>query len=162
MSNLVVCSNEYEDNYCVSDVLQYIIRPKSPTDYVDWHGLGVLESSILHASDSFHAIKSIYEKENGKQLHHFILNLDASSPLIYSWLHIVGFKTLQFIFDKGYQCVMAFHTNTYTPHIHIVINSINFKNGKRLDQVQSFYNQVLYYLKYEFSALRWESSVIYK
>lgn len=162
MSNIIVCNSEYTDKNSVYDVLHYIVKPKQINTYIDWYGLGVLESSIQNASDSFLAIKKIYGKEDGKQLHHFVISPYTGFPMNIAIIHLIGFQILQYVYDIGFQGVIAYHGNTFTPHIHIVINSISYKDGSRLNNIKAFYNKLLYFLKYYYGNLKWEDGVIYK
>lgn len=83
------------------------------------------------ARDQFISVKQAYGKEDGIQAYHGYLSFKEQdiSP---SLAQKIGMKFAKEVWGNRFQVVVTTHLNTKHLHCHYVINSISFKDGKRL------------------------------
>jgi hypothetical protein len=53
----------------------------------------------------------------------------------------MGTKIAEFYYNQGFQVIIVFHNDTDTPHLHLMINSVNFRTGKMFSQSISGLNR---------------------
>lgn len=83
------------------------------------------------ARDQFVSVKQGYGKEDGIQAYHGYLSFkeqDISPELAQK----IGMEFANEVWGKRFQVVVTTHLNTKHLHCHYVINSVSFKDGKRL------------------------------
>ena len=83
------------------------------------------------ARDQFVSVKKAYGKDDGIQAYHGYLSFkeqDISPELAQK----IGMEFANEVWGKRYQIVVTTHLNTKHLHCHYVINSVSFKDGKRL------------------------------
>ena len=83
------------------------------------------------ARDQFISVKQAYGKEDGIQAYHGCLSFKEQniSP---SLAQKIGMEFAKEVWGDRFQVVVTTHLNTKHLHCHYVINSISFKDGKRL------------------------------
>ena len=74
--------------------------------------------------------KEYFNKENGIQGHHFIQSFSPDEEIDLELAHQVGIEWSQ-KFIKDYEFVLATHKDKDHIHNHIIINSVNVKDGKK-------------------------------
>ena len=84
------------------------------------------------AEMEMNTVKNCFGKTGGRQYYHFIQSFSPEDKLSFETAHEIGVKFSE-TFD-GYQCVVATHMNTDNIHNHIIMNSVNFRNGKKYHQ----------------------------
>lgn len=118
-----------EEQYqALKDVLSYA-KDEEKTEqefYVD--GINCNPST---ARDQFISIKQAYGKEDGIQAYHGYLSFKEQdiSPML---AQKIGMEFAKEVWGDRFQVVVTTHLNTKHLHCHYVINSISFKDGKRL------------------------------
>lgn len=83
----------------------------------------------------FQDIKEIHQKTSGVQYYTLIQsfeNEEEKEKYNVDDIHQMGVELAQVFADKGYQVVIKTNANTNNLHNHIVINSVNQYNGKKL------------------------------
>lgn len=79
------------------------------------------------------ATKKQYNKYNkGRDKIHFIQSFSPNDNLTCEQAHEIGMKMAEYF--KGFQVVVATHIDKKHLHNHIVLNSVNFENGKKFHQ----------------------------
>lgn len=79
------------------------------------------------------ATKKQYNKYNkGRDKIHFIQSFSPNDNLTYEQAHQIGMKMAEYF--KGFQVVVATHIDKKHLHNHIILNSVNFENGKKFHQ----------------------------
>lgn len=69
----------------------------------------------------------------GRQYIHIVQSFSKKDELDYRKAHEIGINLANYF--KGFQVLVATHTNReYIIHNHLIINSVNFKNGKKFNQ----------------------------
>ena len=83
------------------------------------------------AREQFVSVKKAYGKEDGIQAYHGYLSFKEQniSPEL---AQKIGMEFANEVWGKRFQVVVTTHLNTKHLHCHYVINSVSFKDGKRL------------------------------
>lgn len=118
-----------EEQYqALKDVLSYAKDEEKTEQEFYVEGINCNPST---ARDQFISIKQAYGKEDGIQAYHGYLSFKEQdiSP---SLAQKIGMKFAQEVWGDRFQVVVTTHLNTKHLHCHYVINSISFKDGKRL------------------------------
>lgn len=76
-------------------------------------------------------IKKLYKKEDGRQQLHLIQSFDIKDKVEAKVAHNIGMELAKYF--KGHQVLVATHTDKEHIHNHLVINSVNFENGKKIN-----------------------------
>lgn len=77
-------------------------------------------------------IKEFYNKNGGRQYIHIVQSFSPKDDLNFQKAHEIG-KNLANYF-QGFQVLVATHTDREHIHNHLIINSVNFENGKKFNQ----------------------------
>ena len=84
------------------------------------------------AAEEFEAVKRQFNKTDGREYYHIVQAFSPDNPIDFETAHELGIKLAEYF--KGYQCLVATHTNTNHIHNHIIMNSVNFETGKKFHQ----------------------------
>ena len=110
------------------------------TDSVKTNGGELIGSNAClceHGLKDWYAVKKIHHKSEGKQGEHFAVSLtpdDKSTPND-KYMELAE-QIACSIFDK-FNCIYAVHTDSKYRHIHLLINSVSFVDGKRYHSSKS-------------------------
>lgn len=74
--------------------------------------------------------KNLYHKNNGRQYIHIIQSFNPRDNLSAEQVHNVGIKLANTF--KGFQVLVATHIDKNHLHNHLVINSVSFENGYKI------------------------------
>lgn len=173
MSYIKVITNNYDNPHAVNKLLNYLIRStsmfKKEHSNIYRDTLGLSNVNIDEAILDFNMIKKIFDNEQGRQIHHFVVSIPYKNTkqksnvdedrLIY--MRTISIYLQNYIFQQGFQVFYVIHLDhDENVHSHFIINSVNYKNGNRIPHEKVFYNQLLQYLRFEFNKIEWER-VIY-
>ena len=115
--------------YGLKAVLDYIQNPGKTED-------GTLVSAkdcLLECTyQQMHLVKQDYQQLHGRQYVHIIQSFSLSDDLTGEMAHEIGEKLLSDF--KGFQGMVATHTDRQHIHNHIVLNSVNFETGLKWQQ----------------------------
>lgn len=169
MSSIVVFNKPYKDDNALEDVILYALETaKNNLDLsnVYWECFGVNSLSFQNIVESFRMVKRKYNKLGGKQIHHFVLSLYRKN--FYGienkeqWCSLLLYDVGNHIRNLGYMNIVSMHTDLDgNVHLHFVMNSVNGITGRKIDSEQYFYNNLLHYLRMNYSILNWEG-IVYK
>lgn len=118
-----------EEQYqALKDVLSYAKDEEKTEQEFYVEGINCNSST---ARDQFISVKQAYGKEDGIQAYHGYLSFKEQdiSP---SLAQKIGMEFAKEVWGDRFQVVVTTHLNTKHLHCHYVINSISFKDGKRL------------------------------
>lgn len=110
-------------------------------EYLEKNDRASLESTFnvideKNWDEEFQRTKEIYDKKDGRQYTHIIQSFDKESDnpnYTKENVHQAGKDLAEEYANQGYQVVVVTHTDTDNLHNHIIINSVNFETGKKLD-----------------------------
>ncbi|MCM1023123.1 MAG: relaxase/mobilization nuclease domain-containing protein [Prevotella sp.] len=140
MSILKIVSGDYTNGDAVQKLFNYI------TDYEKSEGLVYGYNVIPElAVQMFMTVKSLYGKMKGKQAVHFIISFPPDETITAEALFELSKCVSRYFY--GYQVVFAVHTSQKCLHVHFMVNTISFIDGKRLDCTVEFKESFLTYCK---------------
>lgn len=110
-------------------------------EYLEKNDRASLESTFnvideKNWDEEFQRTKEIYDKKDGRQYTHIIQSFDKESDnpnYTKENVHQAGKDLAEEYANQGYQIVVVTHTDTDNLHNHIIINSVNFETGKKID-----------------------------
>lgn len=122
MSNIILVQNNYQDQGSLRRTLNYILH----SDIIGGYAI-----DPNHAFQQMCLIKRVFHKEDGVQLKHFIISFSNKDlcGLNFDEILDIGFWIGQ-VFCK-YQMAFAVHTNADHVHLHIVMNTVSFLDGRK-------------------------------
>ncbi len=102
-------------------------------------GLGFITDNYL---DEFQAVKVANQKTTGRQFRQITIAPSPAGKKLSPEDYLkMGTKIAEFYYDQGFQVIIVFHNDTDTPHLHLMINSVNFGTGKMFSQSISGLNR---------------------
>lgn len=118
-------------------VINYVCNKEKTTDKLI-SGKDCMPESCEY---EFAEVKKTFGKTDGRTYYHMIQSFSPDDRITPEQAHEVGLKMAELF--EGYQVLVVTHTNKAHIHNHLVINSVNFENGKKL----TIFNQELERIK---------------
>lgn len=135
MACIKVATSSYQDPGCLYRLIHEYVYPKAVY-------IGGMNVDPQYAAIEMETVKNIWMKKNGIQLWHVILSFSEMESAQYSVpeeARYIAYEICEFFADK-YQVVFGIHAGANL-HIHFVINSISYLDGKRFSGSDTdFYN----------------------
>ncbi len=107
--------------------LEYICRDDK-TESGRW--VTALNCTLPTAYDEFRNTKNLYKKTGGIQYYHFVQSHPKGYYISPELAHRIAVEFSESAF-KGFECVVATHTDADHIHSHIVFNSVSFEDGHK-------------------------------
>ena len=107
-------------------VINYVCNKEKTTDKLI-SGKDCMPESCEY---EFAEVKKAFGKTDGRTYYHMIQSFSPDDRIIPEQAHKVGLQMAELF--EGYQVLVVTHTNKAHTHNHLVINSVNFENGKKL------------------------------
>lgn len=146
----------FGDLYAMVNVNNYIISDKyNPGRVLPWIGAYNIYN-ILNAAQEMYVIKTYYNALSGKYIRHFVMSFEDSDYFTVADAIIMAVKVCGY-FCGGFQVVYAVHQNTKHLHIHFVVNTTSFVDGKRLSDSYEDRAQFKKYVRKCYNQVRSES-----
>lgn len=84
-----------------------------------------------HGLKDWYAVKKIHHKSGGKQGEHFALSLTPDNKSVPNSNYTeIAHEVVNELFSE-YNCIFAVHTDSKYRHIHFLVNSVSFTDGRR-------------------------------
>lgn len=113
----------------MNNIFPYVMNKNKTDDGVLVSGVHCSPESAI---DEFRFVKNKFGKTDGRQYYHIIQSFSPDDDLTPETAHEIGLKFAEFF--PGYQIVVATHCDRDHLHNHLVMNSVNMKNGKKFHQ----------------------------
>ena len=107
-------------------VINYVCNKEKTTDKLI-SGKDCMPESCEY---EFAEVKKEFGKTDGRTYYHMIQSFSPDNRITPEQAHEVGLQMAELF--EGYQVLVVTHTNKAHIHNHLVINSVNFENGKKL------------------------------
>lgn len=93
-----------------------------------YDGMGVNIERLDKAAKNFKYIRRLYGKDKGVLAYHITISFKYAYATyqVDKWM-----KDFCSLFFENYQYVYGIHEKENKPHVHIVVNSVSFKTGKK-------------------------------
>ena len=107
-------------------VINYVCNKEKTTDKLI-SGKDCMPESCEY---EFAEVKKAFGKTDGRTYYHMIQSFSPDDSITPEQAHEIGLQMAELF--EGYQVLVVTHTNKAHTHNHLVINSVNFENGKKL------------------------------
>lgn len=102
-------------------------------------GLGFITNNYF---DEFQAVKMANQKTSGRQFRQITISPSpAGNELTHQDYLNMGIKIARHYYGQGFQVLVTVHLDTKTVHLHMAVNSVNFRTGKMFSQSKSELNR---------------------
>lgn len=102
-------------------------------------GLGFITENYL---DEFQTVKLANQKTGGRQFRQItIVPSPAGNNCTKDHYLEIGRKIAEYYYERGYQVIVTLHLDTDTWHMHLMLNSVNYRTGKMFSQSKSELNR---------------------
>lgn len=108
-------------------VLKYIARSDKTTEHLIYSIFCDKDT----AYEDFIQVKKLFGKESGRLYIHFIQSFSPDENITPETANEIARRLLSHPIFKGFQIVMATHTDTPHIHTHFIINSVNAETGRK-------------------------------
>ena len=137
---------KYHDETARKNVIDYCLQPdKTSPELIG--GIGV---NIGQATYEMTRLAQAYGKDSGLRLRHWILSFSPQEARRfrkrkYEMLKNIAWYAAEY-YGNEYQTIFAVHTDGECPHIHFVMNTVNFVTGSKYGGKKKDYFQYQKYL----------------
>lgn len=143
MSIIKVINNNYK--YTNIDAkekaIRYILKPhKTKHGYV-----GGVAVSALCPAESMMLVSDHFNKTDGVQLRHYVISFDQSEVNNPNIANDIAIKISAYI-GQLYQIVFAVHEDEENLHIHFVVNTVSYIDGRRYGGTHQEFNEMMKYI----------------
>ncbi|MCI8868924.1 MAG: relaxase/mobilization nuclease domain-containing protein [Lawsonibacter sp.] len=124
-------AKKYHDNASLEDVISYVLlSEKTPHHFIGGYSVNLNQAAL-----EMKMLAYAYGKDYGVRLRHFVLSFSCREarrfhPYIYETLYKIGGFTANY-YRGEYQIIFAVHEKPENPHIHFVMNTVNYMTGKK-------------------------------
>lgn len=123
----------------MNNIFDYVTRREATESKL----ISGVNCSPESAFDEFRFVKKRFHKEDGRSYYHIVQSFSPDDDLTPETAHEIGLKFAEYF--PGFQVLVATHTNTHAIHNHLIMNSVNFENGKKFHQSRDEMLQVKEY-----------------
>lgn len=151
MPNLLIVRNSYPDLGSVQRLLNYVLR-------TSFYGGYAIDPE--QAYDQMRLVKEAYHKTEGVQLKHFLLTFshEEMMHLDFKDLLELGFQVGKVL--ERYQIVYCIHLDSDYIHMHFVMNTVSFEDGKKYSDGLVGFQRVKDFLEKRFP--KWKTQLIFR
>ncbi len=130
MAFLKIVDNKYVSDTAVSNLVYYISNTiKTLGIYMGGFGICELKDKedVIY---QFNKVKDFYGKNNGNRLRHFIVSFCGIEDFNPSQAYSVAMDIAKY-YGMQYQVFFGVHMDKKHLHIHFMMNTVSYVNGKR-------------------------------
>ena len=109
----------------MNNIFQYVTR-KEATERKLIDGVNCSPASAM---EEFIYTKQQFHKEDGRQYYHIVQSFSPDDNVTPEMAHQIGMEFAACF--PGFQILVATHVNTKAVHNHLIMNSVNYENGKK-------------------------------
>lgn len=135
MAVFKIVPGKYQNKDAVEKTIRYATgNNKAPEDKVlSVRGLGVDYENYQNTIEQFKITKSVYHKEDKRQVLHMVVSFDDKREKCLQETDIeeLGYQIGRLLSRESYQVIWGIHGNTDHVHIHYIINSVSYETGKK-------------------------------
>lgn len=144
MHNVVkVIESGYESPQALAALLKYVFNDKRTNRFCCY--CGGANISPYTAESEMQYIKNYYRKKEGRQARHFIISLGEYSEILPYEANQLALQVCEYYSDR-FQIVYSVHEDTENLHIHFVLNTVSFVDGKMFSESTSELHQFKNYV----------------
>lgn len=129
MAVFEIISNPVDTQESLQNLCQYIL------DTLHEKSDGTLiGGQYLNPTSSFEEMReaqTLFDKDSGRLAYHFIISFDPGDPLMPEDAFTFAMEFIAFFF-KEYQVLFNVHTKQSHLHVHLALNPVSLRTGKKL------------------------------
>ena len=164
MSYIKVVNKKYADEYVVGNLLKYGEEGEN-REFLG--GCGISDLSDKYESRDMNFVKKLYGKENGRQAYQIIISIYKNRKtknreeridkykVESTYAFIIAEEISDMLYEKGFQNAVYRHEDSDYVHLHFMINSVNYKTGRKASDMKELLNEVSNYLRKNYPRLDW-------
>ncbi len=135
-------TKKYHDNDTIPDIIHYIFDPRKTLGKY----IGGLAINLSWAAEQMTAVADAYGKNRGIRVRHMVLSFDVSEHVTPEQAMIIAYETALW-YANDYQILFAVHIDSDNLHIHFVMNTVSYLNGRKYEGKKWDYYHFQVYLK---------------
>lgn len=112
----------------MNNIFAYVMNKEKTEDKLI-SGINCMPESAMA---EFMSVKRQFHKDNGRQYYHIIQSFAPGDEVAPEVAHEIGMQFAEYF--SGFQILVATHINKAHTHNHIIMNSVNYENGKKFHQ----------------------------
>lgn len=127
---------EYKDNTAVFDVMNYCLNHDLRGYYVTYlpyrndcmkYAANDRKEEIKYMADYWNMILDGYDKNSGKRFNHYVIGIgNENQDKVHHYVNIIPATVLEFMQDKGFIGLLAYHVTPHGyHHLHIIMGITN-------------------------------------
>ena len=114
----------------LNNIFKYVTREEATEEKL----ISGINCSSDTAIEEFKYVKQKYGKTEGRTYYHIVQSFSPEDNISVETAHEIGLKFAQYF--PEFQVLVATHYNTKHIHNHLIMNSVNYKNGKKFHQTR--------------------------
>lgn len=124
--------NNYKNLGCIKKLVNYIMKDKITGGRVRFcGGNGVDYIFYKNAYQQMKSVKKYFQKLSGRQIWHYVLSFPFPPSGQDSYTaYEIGLEVINTCFAQ-YQSLFAVHEDTDNLHIHFLVNSVSYTDGRK-------------------------------
>ena len=119
----------YKNNPAIRNLLRYVIYEKGYKKKFEYWGARNLPKDVEKAFREIITLQKLLGSNNGRLMHQFVLSLPIEIQDV-KVAYILA-EALADYLGQEYQLFYGVHTDEPNLHIHVAINSVSFKTGRK-------------------------------
>jgi len=114
----------------IKSALNYITNPEKTNETL----VSGVNCTPESAESEFDFTKRKFNKHGGREYYHIVQSFSPDDNITPEIAHEIGIKFAEYF--KGYQIVISTHCDKDHIHNHMIMNSVNYKTGKKFHQTK--------------------------
>ena len=114
----------------MNNIFKYVTRDEATEEKL----ISGVNCSPDTAMQEFKYVKQKFGKTDGRTYYHIVQSFSPDDNISAETAHEIGLKFAEYF--PEFQILVATHYNTKHIHNHLIMNSVNFKNGKKFHQTR--------------------------
>ena len=133
MSDVVrIVNKEYNDSQTLAVLINYILTDKNNKPNFCYY-IGGINVNPHSAFQEMMYTKKFFRKTEGRYVRHFIVSPDKNLVFMGHELYTLAFQISAY-YSQRYQIIFSVHEDTDHWHIHFVMNTVSFVDGKMFSE----------------------------
>lgn len=133
MAIVVTLNNKSQSCKGLAELLKYVSRGYKTNLKSGQKLVSGINCSPDTAYNEFMLTKQLHKKTNGRYFYHYCQSFSPTENVSPETVHEIGLELAKKVFS-GYETIVGTHIEKGHLHNHIVVNSVNSENGKKLHQ----------------------------
>ena len=133
---------KYMDDYSREDVIAYILR----NDKTPHHCIGGAAVNVYNALQEMTLLAQAFHKDSGLRLRHSVISFEKDKQITLEAAEQIACHAVSY-YGSAYQMIYAIHEDTAHLHIHLVMNSVSYLDGKKYHGNKKDYYGFINYMR---------------